>query len=101
MKLPLLGEISVGTSLLVGVGAMLLVPFVLPVVGAVVRPVAKGVIKGGMLLYHRGEVMVAETKEAWDDLTAEVKAELAQEAMPEASEAAPKAVKTKPVKADA
>jgi hypothetical protein len=54
-------------------------------VGALIKPVAKGVIKAGMMVYHKGQVVAAETKETWEDLTAEVKAELAQEAVAEAA----------------
>jgi len=37
-----------GTTAVVGLGAVVAVPVLLPVLGAVVRPVAKGFIKGGL-----------------------------------------------------
>lgn len=92
MRLPVIGSVSAGTGVAVGLGALVLAPVVIPMVGALIKPVAKGVIKAGMLVYHKGQVVAAESKETWDDLTAEVKAELAQEAMAEAS------AETKPAK---
>jgi hypothetical protein len=83
MRLPLIGRMSAGTGLAIGLGAVVLAPIVIPMVGALVKPVAKGLIKTGMTVYHKTQVMAAETKETWDDLTAEVKAELAQEAVVE------------------
>ena len=37
-----------GTNALVGLGVLVAAPVLLPVLGAVVRPVAKGFIKGGL-----------------------------------------------------
>jgi hypothetical protein len=56
-----------------GVGAILLAPTLFPVLGRVVRPVAKGVIKTGMALYRETYSTVAE---ATGDLVAEARAEL-------------------------
>jgi len=90
MRLPLVGNVSTGTGIAIGIGAVLLAPVIIPMVGALVKPVAKGVIKAGMMVYHQGEVIAAEAKETWEDLTAEVKAEMAQEAMvPAVAEAKP------------
>jgi hypothetical protein len=50
---------------------------VLPVVGAVAKPVAKAAIKGGLLLAEKVKVTVAEVKESMENVTAEAKAELA------------------------
>jgi galactitol-specific phosphotransferase system IIC component len=71
------GIASVGTGLLVGLGAMVLAPVVLPVLGAVAKPVAKAAIKGGLILAEKVKVTVAEVKETMEDITAEAKAELA------------------------
>jgi len=79
MRLPLFGNMSLGTGLLVGVGAVLLVPVVLPVVATAVKPLAKAAIKGGILLYDKGKVAVAEIQETVEDLVAEAKAELAKQ----------------------
>jgi hypothetical protein len=64
------------TGLAVGVGALLLVPTVLPAVGRVVRPAVKAAIKGGMVFYRE---TVAEVGEMAGDLFAEARAELEHE----------------------
>jgi hypothetical protein len=38
----------------------------------------KAGIKGGMIMYDRGRVAMAEARESLEDLTAEAKAELAE-----------------------
>jgi hypothetical protein len=68
---------QVGTSLAVGAGIVLLAPIVMPMVASVVKPLAKAVIKGGLLAYENSKVALAETKETLEDLAAEAKAEIA------------------------
>lgn len=70
-------SISVG-SLAIGAGVVLLAPVVMPVLGAVLKPVAKAVIKGGVMAYEGAKVAVAETKETIEDIAAEAKSELSQ-----------------------
>ena len=67
------------SSLALGAGVILLVPVVLPVIGAVLKPLAKAVIKGGIMAYEGAKLSVAETKETLEDLAAEAKAEISQE----------------------
>jgi hypothetical protein len=83
MRLPLFGNMSLGSGLLVGVGAVLLVPVVLPVVATAIKPLAKAAIKGGILLYDKGKVAVAELQETVEDLVAEAKAEMAKQPVSE------------------
>lgn len=64
---------STVTGVAVGLGAMLLVPTVLPAVGRVVRPALKAAIKGGLVFYRE---TVAEIGEVAGDLFAEARAEL-------------------------
>ena len=64
-----------GTTVLTGVGVALAAPVLLPVVGAVVRLVAKGLIKGGLYIADTLQEVVAEGAEQLSDLVAEVKAE--------------------------
>lgn len=78
MRLPLVGNMNLTTGLLVGVGAVLLVPVVLPIVATAIRPLAKAAVKGGIMLYDKGKVAVAEIQETVEDLVAEAKAELAK-----------------------
>jgi hypothetical protein len=77
MKL-LNGSLS-ASSLAVGAGVVLLAPVVIPVVGSILKPVAKAVIKGSILAYEGAKLSVAETKEALEDLTAEAKSEISEE----------------------
>ena len=57
----------------VGLGAVLLAPTVLPAVARVLRPAAKAVIKGGLVVYRE---TVSEIGEVANDLFAEARAEL-------------------------
>lgn len=58
------------------VGAVLLAPTMLPVVGRVLRPVAKTAIKTGMMLYRE---TMGGLGEVTGDLVAEARAELDEE----------------------
>lgn len=64
------------TGLAMGVGIVLLAPAVLPMIGAVLKPVAKAAIKGGIMAYETAKVSLAEAKESIEDLTAEAKSEV-------------------------
>lgn len=64
-----------GSTLLTGVGVALAAPLVLPIVGAVVRPVAKGAMKGGLYLADSAQQLIAEGAEQVSDLVAEARAE--------------------------
>jgi predicted tellurium resistance membrane protein TerC len=68
---------SLGTAVLLGVGAALVAPVLFPAAGAVLRPVAKGLIKGGLYLVDTAQEILAEGSEQLSDLVAEVKAERA------------------------
>jgi hypothetical protein len=68
---------SAMTGIVVGVGALMLAPTVIPAVGRVLRPAVKAAIKGGMVLYNE---TIAEIGEAASDLVAEARAELEEEA---------------------
>jgi hypothetical protein len=67
---------NVGTGLAVGIGAALLAPVVLPALGGLLRPVAKGVIKAGLIVYDRGREATASLSEMTGDLAAEARAEM-------------------------
>lgn len=66
---------SAVTGVAIGVGALLLAPSVVPLVGRVLRPAAKAVIKGGLVLYRD---TLAEIGEVASDLVAEARAEIEQ-----------------------
>jgi hypothetical protein len=63
-------------SVLVGIGVALVAPVVVPALAAGMRPLAKAVIKGGMIVYDKGAEVLAETGEQLSDLVAEVRSEL-------------------------
>lgn len=64
-----------GSTVLIGLGVAVAAPILLPAVGAVVRPVAKGVVKGGLLVADSLKELVAEGSEQVSDVVAEAKAE--------------------------
>jgi hypothetical protein len=74
MKFPV-ANFNVGT-LAAGAGVVLLAPVVMPLVAGILRPVAKNVIKGSLLVYDRTKTTVMEARESVEDWTAEAKAEL-------------------------
>ena len=69
-----------GTTTLVGLGVVVAAPLLLPTVGAVVRPVAKTLIKSGLYLVDSVQEIVAEGSEQLSDLVAEARAEHRQRA---------------------
>lgn len=70
---------SWGPSALVGVGVAVAIPFVLPVLGKTLRPVAKAAVKGYLALSDAVHEQVAGAAEDLSDLVAEAKAERAAE----------------------
>ncbi|MDX9786521.1 MAG: DUF5132 domain-containing protein [Desulfobacterales bacterium] len=71
------GGLSVG-NIAIGAGVVLLAPVIIPVVGSILKPLAKAIIKGGLLAYEGVKVTIAETKETLEDLAAEAKSEILQ-----------------------
>lgn len=80
--------LRLGTGVAVGIGALILAPTIIPVVSAIIRPLAKATIKSGLILIEKGKEVAAEAKEALEDLAAEAQAEIAQEQTRAASHAA-------------
>jgi hypothetical protein len=64
-----------GETLLLGAGVAIAAPIVLPVVEAVVRPVAKLAIKGGLFAADTVREFITEGGEQVSDLVAEARAE--------------------------
>ncbi|MDJ0569996.1 MAG: DUF5132 domain-containing protein [Pleurocapsa sp. MO_192.B19] len=62
-----------------GVGAIILAPVLIPAVAKASKPVAKALIKGGIIAYKKSRSAIAETGEVLEDLVAEAKVELAEE----------------------
>ncbi|MGH1396279.1 MAG: DUF5132 domain-containing protein [Trichormus sp.] len=65
-------------GLIAGIGAVLLAPVLLPVVAGIGKPIAKSIIKGGIVAYEKSKGAFAELGETWEDIVAEAKAELAE-----------------------
>ncbi len=80
-----------GPAVLVGVGAVLAAPLLVPAVGSVARPIAKGAVKGYLALAEGAKELLAEAGEQWSDLVAEVRAEQSAEASSKESHRAAKA----------
>lgn len=71
---------DLGTSgMVAGIGAIVLAPVIIPAIAKASKPLAKAVIKGGIVAYQKSRTLMAETGEVLEDLVAEVQAELASE----------------------
>ena len=66
------------STMLVGVGVAMVAPTVLPVVGSALRPLAKAVIRGGVMMYDAVKESAAEAGEQINDLVAEARAEMTE-----------------------
>jgi hypothetical protein len=66
------------STLLLGVGAAIVAPTVLPAIGSMLRPLAKVVVKGGVMAYDAVKESVAEAGEQVNDLVAEARAEISE-----------------------
>ncbi|BAT54389.1 unknown protein [Nostoc sp. NIES-3756] len=75
-------------GLIAGIGAVLLAPVLIPVVAGIGKPIAKTIIKGGLVAYEKSKGAFAELGETWEDIVAEAKAELAESQETPAFEAA-------------
>jgi hypothetical protein len=67
---------NIVTGLAIGIGGLILAPIVVPVVVAIVKPLAKVAVRGGVALYKMGRDAASEAGEAVSDMVAEAKAEL-------------------------
>lgn len=67
------------TNILVGVSSavavLVLAPVLGPVIATVGRPIAKSLLKGGLMLYEKGREAAALAGETVEDMVAEIKAE--------------------------
>jgi hypothetical protein len=66
------------STVLVGIGAAIVAPTLLPALGSSLRPLAKVVVKGGVMVYDALKESVAEAGEQLNDLVAEARSELAE-----------------------
>jgi hypothetical protein len=63
----------------IGIVAAVLVPIALPVVARAAKPLAKAMVKSGIIVYEKGREAIAELGEVMEDVVAEAKAEIEQE----------------------
>ena len=70
-------ETAIGGAI-VGAVVALAAPSIISGAGQILRPVTKGIIKGGVATYNTISEMVSETGEQFNDLVAEAKAEIGQ-----------------------
>lgn len=75
-------------GIIAGIGAVLLAPVIIPVVAGIGKPIAKSIIKGGIVAYEKSRGAFAELGETWEDIVAEAKAEIAESKETPAFEAA-------------
>jgi len=73
---------NLGTGLIIGLGTIILGPLVIPIVGRIVKPVAKAAIKGGICLFEAGKKGVSGAGESLSGLVAEVRGEIEKEGRP-------------------
>ncbi|MBO9999881.1 MAG: DUF5132 domain-containing protein [Cyanobacteria bacterium SID2] len=63
-------------GLVLGVGVLVLAPFFGSALAKVGKPLAKATIKGGLIAYEKGKVVLSEAREAFQQVLEESKAEL-------------------------
>jgi hypothetical protein len=63
---------NIVTSVAIGVGAAVVAPLVVPVF----RPLAKSVIKAGLIAYDQGRAALAELNERTGDIVSEARSEM-------------------------
>jgi hypothetical protein len=71
------GRIVFGFGL--GLGAIVVAPYVVPVITAVGRPLVKGAVKAALLGIDRARLGVARFAETLEDMVAEVRSEVADD----------------------
>jgi hypothetical protein len=83
------------SNIVVGLSAAVAVTVLAPVLGPVIatigRPIAKSLLKGGLMLYEKGREAAAVAGESVEDMVAEIKAEDAMQADGAAAHAPPAA----------
>lgn len=83
-------------GIIAGIGAVLLAPVLLPVVTGIGKPIAKSLIKGGILAFEKSKGAFAELGETWEDIVAEARAEIAEDKETPVFDAAVTASETTP-----
>ncbi|TAF12302.1 MAG: DUF5132 domain-containing protein [Nostocales cyanobacterium] len=66
-------------GIIAGIGAVLLAPVVIPIIAGIGKPIAKSIVKGGIIAYEKSKGSLAELGETWEDIVAEARSEIAEE----------------------
>ncbi|HET9146408.1 MAG TPA: DUF5132 domain-containing protein [Acetobacteraceae bacterium] len=69
---------NIVTGIAIAVGTAVLAPVIGPAVSNVLRPAAKAVIKGGIIIYDQGRQAAAQVSEMTSDMVAEARADAQQ-----------------------
>ena len=81
----------------IGMGALVLLKGLAPAFKGVGRPLAKATIKSGIVAFDKGREKMAEWRETYEDLVAEVHSEMEQEVRQGAAESfSPEPPKSEP-----
>ena len=70
---------GLGMNIALGLGLLILGPAAAAIAGNILRPVAKSVIKGGIVAYNQGRSFLAEARETGKDVVSESKVEFSKE----------------------
>ena len=70
---------GLGTNVALGLGFIILGPAIASIGGRILRPVAKAVIKGGILVYDQVRSFATDTQKSTEHFASESRAELAGE----------------------
>ena len=77
MNLNFLKSGNLASGIIIGAGAALLLPVAGKMLASIGRPLVKESMKGGLYLVDKGKTVAAETRETFEDLSAEARSELA------------------------
>lgn len=72
-----------------GVGAALMAKALAPAIGRWTRPLARTIVKQGVILSEGAQVRASQLREDLEDLVAEARAEARQEQQPQRTDAGP------------
>jgi hypothetical protein len=70
---------NLAVGITAAIAATVLAPVLVPIITVAGRPLAKSLVKGGVILYEKGRETVAGAGEVMEDLIAEVRSELEQQ----------------------
>jgi hypothetical protein len=69
---------NLAVGITAAIAATILAPLLVPIITVAGRPLAKSLVKGGVILYEKGRETVAGAGEVVEDMIAEVRSEMEQ-----------------------